>query len=505
MGMGRGKKLTINTITSLLLQITTLICGFILPRLILRMFGSEVNGLVNSITQFLGIISLLDLGVTSVVQSSLYKPLAESNWELISKIYVSAHSFFKKIAFILLAYLILITILYPFFVDSSFGYIYVSSLIFAIGIGSFFQYYFGIVNSIVLNADQMSYVLYISRIITVILNTLICYILLKLNFSIQIMKLASSLVFIARPVFLAWYVNRRYPIDRKVDNNGEPIKQKWNGIAQHFASFVLTGTDSIILTCFSSLSNVSIYGVYNLVITGLKNMFFSISGGFESLIGDMLARNEKEKALKLFAYMEWFMHNIVVLIFGCTGVLIVNFVKVYTNGINDANYVQPFFATLLTIANAGHCLRLPYSVVILAAGHYKQTQSNYIITVFLNIIVSIIMVFKFGLIGVAIGTLVAMFFQTIWMAWYDSRNIIEWPFNKFIKQLIVDCISVFTASLATFKIPLLSINYKSWFFLALEVACVWFVIVCLINFVFYRPMVVSLFHRIKKKINRKLL
>ena len=70
----RKKKLIYNTISSLIFQVTTIVCGFILPRLILNAFGSNVNGLVNSITQFLGIISFLELGVGAVVQSALYKP-----------------------------------------------------------------------------------------------------------------------------------------------------------------------------------------------------------------------------------------------------------------------------------------------------------------------------------------------------------------------------------------------------------------------------------------------
>ena len=85
----RSKKLANNTISSLILQITTIICGFILPRLILGHFGSEINGLVNSITQFLSIIAFLDLGVGAVFQSSLYRPLAENDNDSLSKIFVS--------------------------------------------------------------------------------------------------------------------------------------------------------------------------------------------------------------------------------------------------------------------------------------------------------------------------------------------------------------------------------------------------------------------------------
>ena len=102
----RGKRLFYNTISSLVFQVTTIICGFILPRLILNAFGSEVNGLVNSIAQFLGVISFLELGVGAVVQSALYKPLAEKNQEDVSKIISSANKFFTRLGQILLIYVL---------------------------------------------------------------------------------------------------------------------------------------------------------------------------------------------------------------------------------------------------------------------------------------------------------------------------------------------------------------------------------------------------------------
>ncbi|MDU2201798.1 MAG: sugar isomerase, partial [Anaerococcus hydrogenalis] len=95
--MGRKKLLALNTSSSLIFQLTTIICGFIVPRLILQTYGSEINGLINSIMQFLAIISFLELGVGAVIQSSLYKPLAEKNDEEISKIVVSGQRFFSRL------------------------------------------------------------------------------------------------------------------------------------------------------------------------------------------------------------------------------------------------------------------------------------------------------------------------------------------------------------------------------------------------------------------------
>ena len=496
---GRGKKLALNTITSLGLQVVSVICGFILPRLILESFGSDVNGLVNSITQFLGVITLLDLGVGAVVQSALYKPLADNDTNMISKIYVSANKFFRRLAEILLVYVVLLMIFYPMLVNKSFGHMYTALLIAAICISSFAQYYFGIVNSLLLNADQRGYIQYVAQIITLILNTFACYIIIKLGASIQIVKLTTSLIFLLRPLFLVFYVKKHYSIDKKITYTEEPIKQKWNGMAQHFASYVLNGTDNIVLTMFSTLGNVSIYSVYNVVIIGVKNALLSVTNGFQSLIGEMLAKKETMKLNAFFGFVEWFLHTGPTLVFGCTGVLIVDFVRVYTYGINDADYIQPLFAVLITIANAGHCLRLPYNILILAAGHYKQTQSNYIIAMILNIVVSIATVKMWGLVGVAIGTLIAMAYQTVWMAKYDSKNIICWPFKNFLKQCGVDAITVIIASLATFKIPMLSVSYVSWFLLAIEVFGIWLIISIVINTIFYRERVLSIFIRVKRR------
>ncbi len=496
---GRGKKLALNTITSLGLQVVSVICGFILPRLILESFGSDVNGLVNSITQFLGVITLLDLGVGAVVQSALYKPLADNDTNMISKIYVSANKFFRRLAEILLVYVVLLMIFYPMLVNKSFGHMYTALLIAAICISSFAQYYFGIVNSLLLNADQRGYIQYVAQIITLILNTFACYIIIKLGASIQIVKLTTSLIFLLRPLFLVFYVKKHYSIDKKITYTEEPIKQKWNGMAQHFASYVLNGTDNIVLTMFSTLGNVSIYSVYNVVIIGVKNALLSVTNGFQSLIGEMLAKKETMKLNAFFGFVEWFLHTGTTLVFGCTGVLIVDFVRVYTYGINDADYIQPLFAVLITIANAGHCLRLPYNILILAAGHYKQTQSNYIIAMILNIVVSIATVKMWGLVGVAIGTLIAMAYQTVWMAKYDSKNIICWPFKNFLKQCGVDAITVIIASLATFKIPMLSVSYVSWFLLAIEVFGIWLIISIVINTIFYRERVLSIFIRVKRR------
>lgn len=486
MAISETKKLKKNTITSLILQITTIISGLILPRLILRAYGSDVNGLVNSVNQFLSMISFLELGVGSVVQSSLYKPLADRDSLQINRIVSSAGKFFRKLAYILVAYIIVLVLVYPFLVNQDFEALYSVTLILIMGMSSFAQYFFGLVDGIFLMADQRGYIYYSIQIVTLILNTFLCIFMIEVGGSIHTVKLMTSCVFLMRPIIIRKYVNRKYHINRSEYYSVEPIQQKWNGVAQHIASIILDSTDTVLLTVFSDIKYVSVYSVYNMIVMGVRQLIIAACTSVSSFWGRLLAINEMEELKESFAWTEWLTHTVTVLLFGCTMVLIVPFVMVYTNGIHDINYRQPVFAMLLTLAGAFRCIRLPYNCMIISGGHYKQTQRNYVIAAIMNIVISVLLVIKYGLVGVAAGTLVALFYQTIWMAGYISKNLIYWPVKNFIKQCFVDLLSVILCSMATTWIPLVSFTYISWVILAIEVFMIWIVIVFLVNYLIYR-------------------
>ena len=270
------------------------------------------------------------------------------------------------------------------------------------------------------------------------------------------------------------------------------------------AAVVLDGTDVVVLTIFSTMSAVSIYSVYLLVVKGVKQLFMSMTNGIQSLMGELWARREDDELKKLFSWTEWIIHTGTVFVFGVAAISIVPFIEVYTRGVTDADYYQPLFAALLVAANAGHCLRLPYNLMILAGGHYKQTQNNYIIAATLNIVISVLAVRRFGLIGVKIGTLIAMMYQTIWMAWYDSKNFIKWPMKNFFKQLAVDCLTIFVMTSLTWKLTMSSVNYGVWIVYALEVSLISLLVILGINIIFYKSHVMRVLKGVMNKMTKIL-
>lgn len=494
----RSKRLVYNTVSSLVFQVTTIICGFILPRIILQSFGSEINGLVNSVAQFLNMIAFLELGVGAVVQSSLYKPLADGDYAQVSRVMASASRFFRHLARILLIYIGALMLVYPYLAKQDFGWFYTAALIGAMGISSFAQYYFGVVDRLVLTAAQRGFVSYTAQTAALIANTLACVLLIGAGASIHMVKLTTSFIYLLRPLFLRMYVNRRYPIDRHIRYEGEPIRQKWNGVAQHIAAVVLDGTDTVVLTLFSSLQEVSVYSVYHLVFSGIKQLLLSMANGMQALIGELWARQELEELKQKFGWFEWAVHTGTIFVFGCTGTLILPFVQVYTKGVTDADYIRPLFAVLMTAAHGGHCLRLPYNTMILAGGHYKQTQKNYIVAACLNLVISILAVNIWGLAGVALGTLTAMLYQTIWMAVYDSRHLIKWPLRHFFKQLLADALTVCVSAPLCGLFGMRTVSYYGWVVYALKAALIWGVAGFLVNVLLYREKVKTLCRRKEK-------
>lgn len=492
-------KLVLNTFTSILLQVVTFVCGLILPRMILGNYGSEVNGLVQSVTQFLGVLTLTELGIGQVIQSALYRPLACKDWSAVSGIATSGTRFFKKLAVLLVAYVSILIILYPLVIKENFDFYFTAGLIFAMSINTFAQYYFGMVDKILLNADQRGYIQYFSQIVSLIMNVIICVFLIHADASIQVVKLASSLVFFARPVLVRIYVSKTYSIDRNVALTQEPIRQKWNGVAQHVAAFVLDGTDNIVLTVFSSLSNVSIYSSYYMVVHGIRQLYQSCVAGIQSAIGHIWAKGDKEKLLHTFRITEMSLHFLTVFLFSCTGRLIIPFMRVYTDGIVDIDYIHPVFAFLLVAANAVACLKTPYNIVILAAGHYKQTQRCHIIAAAMNLVISVVAVKTMGLIGVAIGTLAAMVYQTVWMAGYVSGKIIDRSMLPFVGQLLLDALTVAVIMLLTWRIKLVSISFFSWILMAVKVALVAILVIAGMLLLFRRKLIMELFRSRKAK------
>ena len=483
----RSKKAIYNIISNFILEIIIIIYGLIIPKAIIKEYGSEVNGLVASISQFLGYIALLEAGVGPVVKSALYKSIAKKDNKNIANILRSSEKFFRNLSFIFIIYLIGLSFIYPLFVNKSFDYFYTLSLVLIISISTFFEYYFGITYKLYLQSEQKMYVTSLIQILTYLLNIILIITIIKLKVSIHFIKLISGIIFILRPIIQNIYVKKKYNINLNIADDNYKLEKKWDGLAQHIAAVINNNTDIVVLTLFSKLTEVSVYSVYNMVFIGIRSIVEAFVNGLSAAFGDIIAQGKNDILNKNFSLYELSYFILITIIYSCTIILLIPFIKLYTMGINDTSYIRVSFGIVMVVSQLIYAIRLPYNSLVLAAGHFKETRIGAWIEALSNIIISVILVIKFGIIGVAIGTLVAMIIRTVEYIYYTNKYILYRNIFISLKKILIVIINVLFCIYIVKRIPLFEINsYISWLSYAVITFIVTSIITVLINVILYR-------------------
>lgn len=482
----RLRTLRLNSALSLGYQVLLIVTGLLLPRFFLKYYGSEVYGLVSSIAQFLSFVNICDLGIGAVVSSALFRPLAEKNYEVAGRIVATAKKFFRIVSAILLVYIGVLALVYPHTVADTFDHLFTVSLLLAMSVSTFGQYFLGAAYQLLINADQKYYVQLLINGGTLILNTGACIFLMCTGNSIQVVKLATSLIYLLRPVLLWLYVRKNYPFAKGVKGDWSLIPQKTNGIVQHISYTVYENTDVAVLTIFSTLANVAVYSVYYLIVNSIRTLLNAMTSSIVATFGNLIAKEEGEQLQTTYHVYDWFLHTGGTLFFVVTYILIVPFVMIYTRGVSDADYRAPLFAGLLVLAFFVNTLRVGMHNIIKAAGHYRQTQWASLAEAVLNIGLSVAFVFRFGLIGVAVGTLASTTFFTVYEVFYLSKNILFRSPLLFFRSLLIDAGFVAASLLAMHFVPVRSDGYFSWMLSALLVFVICLVICVLFQLVFHR-------------------
>ena len=459
----RTKKTLINFIAAILLQIITGISGLIIPRLFISTYGSEVNGMISSINQFLSYITFFEAGLSGVILSQLYKPLAKNNYEECNDILADARNFFNKIAAAYIVYVIALAAIYPILVKSDKTYTYVAGLVLILSLSLLFQYLFGIVNSIFLQANQEGYIYSFLQCIVVILNAIVVFVCTRLNTSVHFLKLLAVLVAAISPLGLMICVKIRYKqIDMSRKGDSRRIKQRWDGLIHHICYYVQTNIDVMLLT-FVDLKLVSVYAVYHMITFTVRKIFETFLTSFRSAMGDLYARGEVERTRQIFSLLEYIVYTLAVIVFTSVGASIIPFISLYTRGITDVNYINVPFAMALIMAEVFYTIRIPYHTMVNCAGCFKETRGMAVQEAAINLIVSVVLVFKFGLIGVALGTAASCLVRTIRYYMFFNKNVLFLSAKKNVKRIIVAGISSIVCIIVFELFNFKSETYLMWF------------------------------------------
>ena len=439
------KRVTLlNIISSLLLQMISIISGFIVPRIILSCFGSSINGLITSIGQFLSYIALIEGGITGVIAANLYKPLVENDEDKLNSVLVTAKAFYQKIAFVLIVYSLGIAFIYPLVVETGYSYWFVVILTIILSFGLLLEYLFSLTLTTLLNADKKVFVISFTKIVMILGNLALVLIITKLYPNIILLKIASSILFILQPIVYTIYVHKHYKIDWNFKKDNSLIKERWNGFAINFAAFIHGSTDVTILTLFCDLKTVSVYSIYHLVVSKIEILVHSVASGIEPTVGQAYARNNIAELNQKLDLFEYIIFSIVGVLFSVTGMLITPFVIMYTKGITDADYYQPMLGGLLVLAEALYLVRYPHVSLAYSANKFKEITVPAYIEACINIVVSLLLVNILGIAGVAVGTVTGMLYRNVFQVYFTTKLVPGRKQRIFYKKFFI---TLFTSAI----------------------------------------------------------
>lgn len=418
-----AKKGIKNIIASALSQLVTLALGIIIPRLVIVNLGSEANGLLNTISNVLVYVALLEAGVGMASRQALYGPVGRQDREGINAVLAATDHFYKRTGRWYFAVIVLLTFVFPLTLDSELPRWQIMAVMFLSGMPGVIKYYYQGKFTILLRTEGKGYIL--TNISTAVhVATSLSKIALLLAgadiVGLQLMYLAFNLLEVG---CLALYIRKRYPwIDLRVKPNFDAISQSKNALVHQISTLIFFNTDSLLLTWFCGLKTVSVYSIY----TTFLGIIVTALGYFNSVdfILGQAFHSDRKRYLKLIDTYEVFKMTLTFCLFCIANLFINPFLKLYTAGVSDINYIDKYLPYLLIATYLLSNGRASSSLTIDFAGHFKQTQYRSILESAINIVVSIVCVRRFGIYGVLMGTIVALLYRTNDMVLYANRKIL---------------------------------------------------------------------------------
>jgi|GEM_PF-648808 len=439
----RQRNSALNAVVGVVYLLTHIAASFIITSLVLNSFGSSVNGLVSSIKQLLSYLALVEGGLGVACIMSYYPALASDNKVEVSRIFFSSERYFRIIGLIFFSLLIILCFIYPFIIKTDIGYAKVFFIVFITGLSTVLQFVFLEKYQSVIIADQKNRIVQLFSCVSELLQVCFVYICIKIFslgiFSVQALYTLSMVVRIILCEFF-FRKNYKYIIEQKknfISKNEykNAIKQKSASLIHVIAQQISFSTDLVVLSVAKGLVEVSIYSVYNLMLSTANYIFSILSSAVSSSFGDLFYK-DKPKAIDKYEIFEFLSVFVATIIAAVLAFIIRPFISLYVK-VNDSglywNYVYSFLFVAISFFNS---IRTPQAMMIRVSGNFEKTKFIFLGEALFNLSLSLLLVGEYGITGVLIGTLFSAIFRDIFVISFVYRNVLEKKIYSFLRMII---------------------------------------------------------------------
>ncbi len=468
----KDSRIKYNLVSSLVYQVVLIALSFLLPRLYLENFGSEVNGVLSTIKQIFAYMCLLEAGVGLATTQALYKSIGENNYKSASAVLSATNKYYIKTGVIYLVLVLIIALIYAYVIPTGINSHVLFAIVILNAVPALFSYFIQAKYRILMEVDGRKYVINNSETIVQLLSNIGKILVLVLTDSLILIQLVYCIIALVQLVYLYVYAKRRYTwLDLKCKPDFEAISQKNSVLVHQLSGMVFNNTDIILLSVLCDFKAVSIYTIYNIFFSQMQNFITSIVSGFSFALGQLF-HTDKEKFLKVYSVYEVFYIMATFIIYTLMAVFLLPLIQIYTSGINDANYTNVTLVLLFVIMNLLANGKLPSNGVIEYAGRFDETRLHAIWEMAINIVVSVVAIIYYGICGAVFGTIAALVYRSIMMIYHSNKKVLGrsmfntykcWLVNGAVFAVIMLTLFVDTFSNMSFlKLLLNGIIHSVW-------------------------------------------
>lgn len=470
--MGTRAIILKNISANLLLQVITALGGFILPPLIVVTYGSATNGMMASIKQFITYLTLLEAGVGAAAIVALYQALSQHNVVLRNRILAAARHFYRISGSLFAVGLVILAGLFAWLTQQQLNPQLTFWMVVVMGMANIMDFFlFGAYRAL-LTADQKTYIISAVQAASVLVITVVCYLLIRAGYSILTVQLVTTLIQVFKLLCYRWYVQRHY-----IDLKSEPtqpryqLHQTWDALTHQLTGLLIFSSPLVLITVFLSLKDASIYAVYALVFAAIKMGLQSMSQGMQAIFGHSLQQN-MDTSRRHYARYERLFWCFLGWCYSCTALLFMPFIQVYTQHMTDADYYQPLLALLFLLVGIVENSRIPAMTLIMGAGRYKATKPAALLEASLNLVCSVWLIQLWGLAGLLVGALVSFLYRSSDMIYYTCKHILSLPvWRSYVLLLSVWLLMLVVIIIGRQVLANVSVSgYLSWLGLSIPVA-----------------------------------
>lgn len=440
-----------NIIYGFISKVIVMFMPFLTRVIIIRVMGAAYLGLDSLFSSILQVLSITEMGFSTAVVYSMYKPIAENDYETLGAIL----HFFKKVYRVIGVVIFTVGIcIMPFLshlinADSDVDInVYILYIIYLVNAS--ISYFLFAYRSSMLNAYQREDVISkINAIVKIVVTILQIGVVVAFH-NYYMYAFAIVLGSIVNNVYAAFVTKKMFPqiIEGGILNKAIrlDIKEKVGGLLiQKLCATSRNAFDSIFISTFLGLTQVAIYNNYyyimGAVISVLSIFTVSITAGVGNAVAiEKVEKNYSDMKRINFLYM---------LISGWCTVCLVNLYQDFSQIMFGKDMVYPFAVAIL-FSLYFYTLKMGdiISVYHQGAGLWWKHRYRSMTEAVTNIVLNYVLGKVWGVYGILLATWISLFFvnfiwgtQIIFKNYFGKDKIIDY-FKTHIKYALVTAIDI---------------------------------------------------------------